>query len=163
MVGGNLAGVTRTVSVSIYDSVQALNYQAAWETSLLLLVVSFAILSVHLRTAEERLGGMADDLIVDIEKRFPSGAVVAAALRSSARGGTTLVLFGPSGAGKTTVVRCIAGLERPDRGHVRFAGETWFDADRATIRRAASRGVGYVGQNSALFPHLTVRDNVGTG
>jgi len=46
MVGGNLAGVTRTVSVSIYDSVQALNYQAAWETSLLLLVVSFAILSV---------------------------------------------------------------------------------------------------------------------
>src|SRR6266699_1837621 len=46
MVGGNLAGVTRTVSISIYDSVQALNYQAAWETSLLLLFVSFAILSV---------------------------------------------------------------------------------------------------------------------
>jgi molybdate transport system permease protein len=46
MVGGNLAGVTRTVSISIYDSVQALNYQAAWETSLLLLAVSFVILSV---------------------------------------------------------------------------------------------------------------------
>src|SRR5207249_6229321 len=41
MVGGNLPGVTRTVSISIYDSVQALNYQAAWETSLLLLFISF--------------------------------------------------------------------------------------------------------------------------
>src|SRR5437868_13080175 len=45
MVGGNLPGATRTVSISIYDSVQALNYQAAWETSLLLLVISFVILS----------------------------------------------------------------------------------------------------------------------
>jgi molybdate transport system permease protein len=46
MVGGNIAGVTRTVSISIYDSVQALNYQTAWETSLALLVVSFLILSI---------------------------------------------------------------------------------------------------------------------
>jgi molybdate transport system permease protein len=46
MVGGNLPGVTRTVSISIYDSVQALNYPAAWETSLLLLFISFTILSV---------------------------------------------------------------------------------------------------------------------
>ena len=46
MVGGSVPGVTRTISVSIYDSVQALDYQAAWYTSLLLLVVSFAILSI---------------------------------------------------------------------------------------------------------------------
>src|SRR3954470_15047015 len=46
MVGGNVAGVTRTVSISIYDNVQALNYQAAWETSLLLLIASFLILSI---------------------------------------------------------------------------------------------------------------------
>ena len=46
MVGGNLPGVTRTVSISIYDSVQALNYEAAWHTSLLLFVVSFVILSI---------------------------------------------------------------------------------------------------------------------
>src|SRR2546422_6653697 len=46
MVGGNLPGATRTVSIAIYDSVQALNYQAAWQTSLLLLLVSFLILSI---------------------------------------------------------------------------------------------------------------------
>jgi molybdate transport system permease protein len=46
MVGGNRPGVTRTVSVAIYDSVQALDYRAAWNTSLLLLVVSFLILAV---------------------------------------------------------------------------------------------------------------------
>jgi molybdate transport system permease protein len=46
MVGGNLTGITRTVSISIYDAVQALDYAAAWHTSLLLLGVSFAILAV---------------------------------------------------------------------------------------------------------------------
>ena len=46
MVGGNIAGVTRTVSISIYDQVQALNYRAAAETSLLLLAVSFSVLAV---------------------------------------------------------------------------------------------------------------------
>jgi molybdate transport system permease protein len=46
MVGGNLPGATRTVSIAIYDSVQALNYEAAWQTSLLLLLVSFLILSI---------------------------------------------------------------------------------------------------------------------
>ena len=46
MVGGNLPGATRTVSIAIYDSVQSLNYEAAWQTSLLLLVVSFLILSI---------------------------------------------------------------------------------------------------------------------
>lgn len=106
---------------------------------------------------------MADELSLDIEKRFASGAVVSAALRSSTRGGTTLVLFGPSGAGKTTVVRCIAGLERPDSGHVRFGGETWFDAAGQRFVEPQARGVGYVGQDSALFPHLTVRENVGYG
>jgi len=46
MVGGNIPGTTRTISVSIYDSVQALDYQAAWQTSIVLLVVSFVILSI---------------------------------------------------------------------------------------------------------------------
>ena len=106
---------------------------------------------------------MADELIVNIEKRFPSGVVVAADWRASMRGGAILVLFGPSGAGKTTVVRSIAGLERPERGRIQFAGETWFDADAQRWIQPQGRHVGYVGQKAALFPHLTVRANVEYG
>ncbi len=103
---------------------------------------------------------MADELIVDIEKRFSSGFVVAADWSAPMRGGAILVLFGPSGAGKTTVVRSIAGLERPERGRIQFAGDTWFDADAQRWTEPQRRHVGYVGQKPALFPHLTVRANV---
>ena len=79
------------------------------------------------------------------------------------RAGATLVLFGPSGAGKTTVVRGIAGLERPERGRIQFSGDTWFDAASNTWVEPQWRHVGYVGQKPALFPHLTVRANVEYG
>jgi molybdate transport system ATP-binding protein len=106
---------------------------------------------------------MADELIVDIERRFSSGVVVAAGWQASMRGGTILVLFGPSGAGKTTVVRSIAGLERPERGRIQFSGDTWFDAASNKWVEPQRRHVGYVGQKPALFPHLTVRANVEYG
>jgi molybdenum ABC transporter ATP-binding protein len=105
---------------------------------------------------------MAGALTVDIEKRFASGAIVSARFETAIRGGAIVVLFGPSGAGKTTVVRSVAGLEKPDRGTIRFAGDTWFDRDGRWTPPQARR-VGYVGQEPALFPHLTVRANVGYG
>jgi molybdate transport system ATP-binding protein len=105
---------------------------------------------------------MAGPLIVDLETRFASGAVVAARFESAMPDGAIAVVFGPSGAGKTTVVRAIAGLERPARGRIVFAGEIWFDgAGRWTPPQ--DRRIGYVGQEPALFPHLTVRGNVGYG
>jgi sulfonate transport system ATP-binding protein len=106
---------------------------------------------------------MADELIVDIERRFSSGVVVAAEWKASMRGGTILVLFGPSGAGKTTVVRSIAGLERPELGRIQFSGDTWFDAASNKWIEPQRRHVGYVGQKAALFPHLSVRANVEYG
>jgi len=105
---------------------------------------------------------MARALIVEVEKRFASGAVVAARFETGLGSGAILVLFGPSGAGKTTVVRCIAGLERPDRGRIVFDDETWFD-DSGRWVDPQRRFVGYLGQEPALFPHLTVRGNVGYG
>jgi len=106
---------------------------------------------------------MANDLIVDVEKSFPSGVVVAARLCASLRGGAIVVLFGPSGSGKTTVVRSVAGLERPHRGTIQFAGETWFDASVGTFVEPQRRRVGYVSQEAALFQHLTVGGNVEYG
>jgi len=106
---------------------------------------------------------MGDDLIVDVEMRFPAGFVIQAALRTSIERGGVLVLFGPSGSGKTTLIRAIAGLERPARGTIACGAETWFDAARSVFLEPQRRRVGYVFQDTALFPHLTVRRNIEYG
>ena len=106
---------------------------------------------------------MADLLSIDIEKRFASGASVTAAFEAPIDRGTVLVLFGPSGAGKTTILRCLAGLERPDRGEMRFRDQVWFDARSGRFAPPQARRTSYVFQEPALFPHLTVRANVGFG
>lgn len=96
-------------------------------------------------------------------KRFPGGAAIHGELRLGARGPGVSVLFGPSGCGKTTVLRCLAGLERPEEGEIRFGDETWFDAARGVCLAPQQRGVGFVFQDFALFPHLTVAGNIGYG
>jgi molybdate transport system ATP-binding protein len=76
-------------------------------------------------------------------------------------GRETVALVGPSGAGKTTVLRTVAGLATPSRGAVECDGVVWFDAQ--TNLRPEERSVGYVFQEYALFPHLTVERNVRFG
>ncbi len=78
-------------------------------------------------------------------------------------GRETVALIGPSGAGKTTVLRAIAGLVRPDRGLVACDGEVWLDTERRIDRRPEERSVGLVFQDYALFPHLSVEQNVAFG
>jgi iron(III) transport system ATP-binding protein len=75
--------------------------------------------------------------------------------------GETVVLLGPSGCGKTTVLRLVAGLERPDAGTVTIGGVTV--SGPATFVPGEARGVGMVFQDWALFPHLSVRANVAYG
>jgi molybdate transport system ATP-binding protein len=73
------------------------------------------------------------------------------------------VLFGESGAGKTTVLRCLVGLERPDSGQILFDEEVWFDASQRLFMPARERRVGLVPQDYALFPHLSVGQNIAYG
>ena len=72
-------------------------------------------------------------------------------------------LYGPSGAGKSLTLQAIAGLLRPRAGHVRLDGRTLFDAARGIDLPPRDRRVGYLFQHYALFPHLTVRQNVAFG
>jgi len=72
-------------------------------------------------------------------------------------------VFGASGAGKTSLLRCIAGLERPERGRLLVAGELWQDSSRDTWREIHEREVGYVFQEPRLFPHLNVLENIEYG
>jgi len=72
-----------------------------------------------------------------------------------------IVVFGPSGSGKTALIQCIAGLMTPDEGVVRVGGRTLFDSGAGIDLPPQERRVGYLFQDYALFPHLTVEENVG--
>src|SRR5262245_37742349 len=99
---------------------------------------------------------MSAELAAEFEKRFPGGPLILAALRLPTGTFSITVLFGPSGSGKTTVLRCLAGLEQPDGGQIRFGEETWFDAARGISLPPQRRQIGYLSQEYALFPHLTL-------
>jgi molybdate transport system ATP-binding protein len=75
----------------------------------------------------------------------------------------TVALAGPSGAGKTTTLRLIAGLARADRGRVACAGEVWLDTARGLSLAPERRNCGYLFQDYALFPHLRAWENVAYG
>jgi molybdate transport system ATP-binding protein len=102
-------------------------------------------------------------LHVAVDQRFASGFAIDARLEVELTPGSMLVLFGPSAAGKTTVLRQIAGLERPHSGSIRFGGDTWCDTAQSIWRSPQSRHVGVVFQEPTLFPHLTVRENIHYG
>jgi molybdate transport system ATP-binding protein len=95
----------------------------------------------------------------DVEKRLGEFALRAA---FESAGGAT-ALFGPSGAGKTSVISMIAGLTRPDRGCITLDGQTLFDAVTGINMPAWRRRVGCVFQEGRLFPHLSVRHNLDYG
>ena len=92
--------------------------------------------------AQTRLGALGLDVAIEIGP------------------GECLALAGPSGAGKTSVLRVAAGLLRPERGHVQAGEDTWLDTTRGIDVPAESRRCGYVFQEYALFPHLSAWQNV---
>jgi molybdate transport system ATP-binding protein len=98
-----------------------------------------------------------------VTQRLGSGFAIDAALDVDLGPGSVLVLFGPSGAGKTTILRQIAGLERPGEGVIRVGEDVWCDVAAGIWRSTQSRRIGVVFQEPTLFPHLTVRDNVRFG
>jgi molybdate transport system ATP-binding protein len=101
--------------------------------------------------------------VASFVKRFQRGPEIRAEIEGPADRFHVTALFGPSGSGKTTVLRVLAGLDRPDAGHVTFAGETWSDAATRTHLPPERRDVGYLLQEGALFPHLDVAGNVAFG
>ncbi|PKL70278.1 MAG: ABC transporter [Methanomicrobiales archaeon HGW-Methanomicrobiales-1] len=89
------------------------------------------------------------DFVLDVDIQMPDGG--------------TLVLLGENGAGKSTILNLVAGLMTPDVGHIRIGSETFIDTATRTCIPAESRGTGYVFQNYALFPHMTMYENIAYG
>jgi molybdate transport system ATP-binding protein len=98
-------------------------------------------------------------LAVEVEKTLGDFTLEA---KFEAAGGAT-ALFGPSGAGKTTIANLIAGLIAPDRGRIALDGTVLFDAAGRIDVPPQRRRIGYVFQEGRLFPHLTVRANLDYG
>src|SRR6478672_8420526 len=99
-------------------------------------------LSVAIRTR------LSDQFSLDVAFSAPAGVTI---------------LFGASGSGKTTVLRAVAGLLRPDRGSISIGPRVLFDRASHNDVATAARRVGYVFQHLALFPHLSVEENLAFG
>jgi molybdate transport system ATP-binding protein len=97
---------------------------------------------------KKRLGGGADEFTLDVELSVPQGVTI---------------LFGASGSGKSTTLRAIAGLLQPDEGQITVDKQVFYDSQKRINLPVRERRVGYVFQNLALFPHLSVRSNIEFG
>ncbi|QWK20643.1 MAG: ABC transporter ATP-binding protein [Hydrogenobacter thermophilus] len=97
----------------------------------------------------KRLYGPGGDFFLDVELEVSDAEF--------------LLIFGPSGAGKTTLLRIIAGLEKPDEGYVEVDGEVWHDSKKGINLPPQKRDVGFVFQDYALFPNMTVAENIAYG
>jgi molybdate transport system ATP-binding protein len=99
-------------------------------------------------------------LVADLAERRGSFDL---SVELTAPAGTTTVIVGESGAGKTSILRLLAGLDHPDRGSIRLDAEVYADVSAGIRVPAWRRDVGYVAQDFSLFPHLTVFENVSFG
>jgi len=108
--------------------------------------VNASALTVCVQLQRTRVGSVP--FLLDVSLQFPPGINI---------------LFGPSGAGKSTLLDCIAGLVRPDAGRIAAGEEALFDSQAGVNRPPQTRGVAYVFQTLALFPHLSAEENVAYG
>ena len=169
MVAGNIPGRTQTIPLALFAAVES---GRSFEANVLLAVtvaLSFGLVAVvsiyerrgsgKRRMRERGKPGPATTLI-NFEKELPLFTLKAAFMLEKTM---TAILWGESGAGKTTVLNCIAGLSDPDRGEILVEGKTVFSSTRRISLSPQERHVGFVFQSYALFPHLTAEENVALG
>ncbi len=185
MLAGNIPGRTQTMPIAIFSSAEAGDMPAAFLWVCLIVIFSLAIirlLNVQRKTrmiertdsdtTRLELPEQVPPAILSDRDREPAGALEVEVERSlenftlrialSADKGS-VGLLGPSGSGKSMTLRMIAGVSTPDRGRIVLNGRVLFDSATGQNIPAADRRVGLVFQDYALFPHLTVAENVGFG
>lgn len=104
-----------------------------------------------------------EEIIVACRRTFSAAADIRADFTISGENGRGTALFGPSGCGKSTCLRLLAGLEAPDAGSIRHGETVWNDESQKIHVPVQQRAIGYLFQDHALFPHLSVAQNTGYG
>ncbi|MEI7596185.1 MAG: ATP-binding cassette domain-containing protein [Bacteroidota bacterium] len=105
---------------------------------------------------------MENDIIeIDIEKMmFTADGNVNLNIKTTIQSGELVALFGPSGAGKTTMLRMLGGLTKPDKGQIKFGKEIWFDSVKKINIPPQNRTVSLMFQDYALFPNMNIEQNI---
>jgi len=183
MLAGNIPGQTQTIPMAIYFAVEDGAMDEAWFWSITILAISLTMIMLVnfwetwqnrgkfslFRTQEPvkqhqpqlEISSLATtaNLIVDIEKKLGNFHLQ---VSFSSHAGT-LGLLGGSGAGKSLILRCIAGIETPTKGRIVVNGRVLFDSAQQINLPSCDRRIGFLFQNYALFPHLTVAQNIAFG
>jgi molybdate ABC transporter permease protein len=184
MLAGNIPGRTQTMPIAIFSAAESGDMRGALLWVGLIVVLSLAIIRLlHYERkarppyAADSIGAAtahgiiipasrsSDEVVsafglqVDVERRLENFKLNVS-LRTS---WGAVGLLGPSGAGKSMTLRIIAGLTTPDRGRIVLNDRVLFDSDTKHNLPAAQRRIGVVFQDYALFPHLTVAENIGFG
>ncbi len=184
MLAGNIPGQTQTMPLAIYFAVEGGANNEAWFWSLVIMSTSLSsIVAVNIwqqsRDKRMKTGGVEtvhvasqkfrkdrtctvckdSGLFVDIEKNFP-GFDLKVTFNVS---GEVLGLLGGSGAGKSMILRCLAGVETPTAGKIILNGRVLFDSAKKINIPSRDRRIGFLVQNYALFPHMTVAQNIAFG
>ncbi len=183
MLAGSIPGQTQTMPLAIYFAVEGGDNNEAWFWSLVIMCTSLSgIIAVNIwqelrgkRRGREQKGGEGDKekfftsnssllpsnspLIVDIYKQLADFNLQV----SFGIDNQPLGLLGGSGAGKSMILRCLAGVETPTSGRIILNGRVLFDSERKINVPSCDRNIGFLVQNYALFPHMTVGQNIAFG
>lgn len=181
MLAGNIPGQTQTIPMAIYFAVEAGAMEEAWFWAIAIVAISlFAIIAVnawqeskqgHRKQAKQQplatpgqitapcqlsVNSSTAQLSVDIEKVL-TGFDLKVSFRADEK---PLGLLGSSGAGKSMILRCIAGIETPTSGRIVLNGRVLFDSQQEINLPSRDRRIGFLVQNYALFPHMSVAENI---
>lgn len=185
MLAGNIPGQTQTIPMAIYFDVEAGEIGQAWFWAITILCMSLSgIVAVNFWQAQQkrkRLGKSHHQshhqLNANVSKFKPPPSLPQPGLavdiqKQLARfqlqidfsvAESTLGILGGSGAGKSMLLRCIAGMETPAQGRIVLNGRVLFDSAQRINIPSRDRRIGFLVQNYALFPHMTVADNIAFG
>ena len=182
MLAGNIPGQTQTMPMAIYFAVEAGAMNEAWFWSIVIMIVSLSgiiianlwqefpdkrkltkvpIKQIKLASKSDSLliDSSTSSLVLDIQKRLDNFYLQVAFNTDN----QPLGLLGSSGAGKSMILRCLAGIETPNKGRIILNGRVLFDSEKNINIPIHQRQIGFLFQNYALFPHMTVAQNITFG